>query len=289
MMMIVLTFDQNNPPYSRQKFIELETQFDIARIDFCDIPDHVVVDYLPSSVKSIYIDSSPNITFAVSFPNVRTVDIRGEFIAFDDAMFRLGWCFLASDNPIQPGQIKLRHTDVLLIYRTVLHVDSLRNAHAQKIVLRFCRSISSSTIVVPVIANGVSVLTVHSDATTLPEIVHLASIPDSLTHIRVPENDLSMQALEMLHSHNQRLRYTFGPNAVQTHLIHYNRRRYDPDDVAPQNFTQENAKRDLYAHRIHLDLTRKFGDAAANQILQNVYGSYYKAAKFGTTLGKSQN
>lgn len=284
---MILTFDENNP-YSRQLLMELETQSEITRVNFYNIPDHVVVDHLPSSVKAIALSRSPNITFAVLFPSVEFVFIKGELIAFDDAMFHLQWCSLTPTVPLLPGQITLRHTDRLIINDAVLHVDSLRDAHAHEIVLRLCRE---STIV-PAIADGVNVLTVHIDydfgVDTPPGTVHLTSIPDSLTDIRVPENDLSTLSLEMLHSHNQRLRYIDGPNAIQTRLIYFHRRRCDVDHGAPQDFTREDGMRDFYAHRTLVDLTRKFGDVVANQILQNVYGDYYREAKFGTALGGSQ-
>lgn len=273
--MMIITFDQNNP-YSSQLLTEWQTQFVITRVNFHDIPDPVVVDHIPSSVKAIALKNSPNITFAALFPDVKIVDIKGDFTAFDDAMFHLQYCFLALDNPLVPGQITLRHTDRLVIYNAALHVDSLRDARAHSIVLRLHREFT----IVPVIADGVNALIVHTDW-DLNVDVHLTSIPDSLTHIQVLEKNLSTQALEMIHSHNQRLRYVGGPNAVQVHVSYAN-------DVAPQDFTQENRKRDFYAHRIHVDLTQKFGDMAANEILQNVYGTHYKEAKFGTTLGGSQ-
>lgn len=87
---MILTFDENNP-YSSQNMIEVETQFQKTRVDFCNIADPVAVDHLPSSVRTIVLDLSPNITFAVLFSHVAIVDIKGEFIAFDDAMFRLRW------------------------------------------------------------------------------------------------------------------------------------------------------------------------------------------------------
>ena len=284
---MALHFSSENP-YSRQNVMDAEAQFEVRHIYLQGIVEPTVEDYLPPSVHSITIDCSPNVTFSVPFPDVHYVTMLGAHIAFDDAMFQLQLCQITSsdfaDKPyvyLEPGQLKLRNTEILSIRNAVLHADSLRDAHVETISLRFCQDDRPISMIVPVIADGVDLLTVHA-ALAAPGGIHLASVPDSLTKLRIPQNELSVPAMEMLHVHNQRLRYMHGPNAAQSQLLTYNRDLFNFYEAEPVDFTQENADRDLNVQRIREALVQKFGDSGANQILQNMYGEHYgQAPRFG--------
>ena len=285
----MIRYDQNNP-YSRNSMLELETQFEVRRVEFVNVQEPTVVDYLSPSVTVIMIDTSPNVTFSVSFPNVKRMHVTGRSITFEDDMFpHLNNCsigpsqYYEDTDPrvfLEPGQLKLRNTNKLVIYSAVMHADSLRDAHVHQIVLLSCQDSRPIPMIVPVIADGVTVLTVQPTLAT-PGGVHLASIPETLINLQVPQNDLSSSTIENIHVHNQRLRYLHGPNAIQTRLINYDRVLENYEDIQPQDFTQENADRDLNVQRIREALVQQFGDLAANQMLQNLFGEHYGQAAYG--------
>jgi hypothetical protein len=282
-------YNQDNP-YSRNSMLELETQFEVRMVEFVNVREPTVVDYLSPSVTMIMIDTSPNVTFSVPFPNVNRIHVFGESITFKDDMFPLlGNCVIGpsqhnEDNDprvfLEPGQLKLRNTNKLVMHNAVMHADSLRDAHVHQIMLLSCQDSRPIPMIVPVIADGVTVLNVHPTLAT-PGGVHLTSIPNTLRYLQVPQNDLNSSTIENLHVHNQRLRYLHGPNAIQTRLVNYDRRLQNYDDTQPEDFAQENADRDLNVQRIRETLVQRFGDFAANEILQNMYGEHYGQAANG--------
>jgi hypothetical protein len=128
-----------------------------------------------------------------------------------------------SDNTsiyLSPGQVKLLYTQTFHIRNAVLHVDFLRDVRVKSIIICSTQIPQPETVFVPAIALGVIKLTIQTPE-ELRILVHMTSIPDPMTSLLVSEKGLSEQAVEMIHSHNQRHRYMFGPTANQVQLFYH--------------------------------------------------------------------
>jgi hypothetical protein len=137
-----------NDSYSRQSMMDLETQFPIYRIEFQNVQEHTVVDYLSPSVTIVVIDTSSNVIFSVPFPHVKRIHVFGQSITFKDDMFHLIECRIGPSayyediDPrvfLEPGQLRLRNTKTLTVFNAVLHADSLRDAHVERVKLHSCQ------------------------------------------------------------------------------------------------------------------------------------------------------
>ena len=262
----------------------------IYGIEFCDISDSIEVYNVPACHVSIC--NSPNIIFMT--PNDKVKSLRAmESLKFDDEMFPNLSCLTIGGSRylemmnnlmhLNPGQLRLRNVRSLQMCNAILHVDSLRDAHVKIMYMSYTQipQLDTTNVLIPVLPPGFSKLIIQT-VEDVRLLVCMTSIPDSMRSLVLPFGFLSEQAVELLHSHNQRLRYLFGPTTKQLRLFYDNQR--GGDNLSPQNFTKTNDIRDRVADYTQSLARRILGDSAASLVLQYVYGDYYILAKFGTAL-----
>jgi hypothetical protein len=263
------------------------------RIEFCDISESIKVYDMPA--YHILLCNSPNVIFMTPNPRVKGCIVL-ESYQFDDEMFpNLNHLTIGGNRDmemptlmhhINPGQLKLRNARKITTCNAIFHVDSLRESRVEYINMSYTQrpQLDSINVFVPVLPSGFSELIIHT-VENVRILVYMTSIPDSMTLLVLPYGFLSEQAAELLHSHNQRLRYMFGPTTKQVELV-YDDQRGD-DNIPPQDFTKTNKIRDRVADYTQSLARRILGDSAASLVLQYVYGDYYILAKFGTALEKA--
>ena len=301
----IITFDEYQP-YSRSV---LEARQDLLTVIFSGIAN-TVVDYLPSSIIELQLYDSENVTFScdenisldigqiiiknshnvtfncnivvdfVMLYGVSSFNDHGILSAIDMYMdFNIQLSDFQS-RYLHANQLTLRNTNRLRIRHRKLDVDSLRNINVTEMRLTKCTSYNDGAFILPRLAN-VQRLTIIPEG-RIPGDIHLTNIPESLQILRVPWGELSDQALDMIHSHTQRLRYINGQNSVTLQVIEIEAEYDDSDDEELQDFTNENRRRDTMADEIEREVNELVLPAPLHsQIMQYVYGDHYSQPRNG--------
>jgi hypothetical protein len=268
-----ITFTAEHPWFANQREAEMSEHTEMT---FKNIHQEVAINYMPSTVFSVSLYDSPNVTFLQNFPNVTTVSCTGK-IRFNDNMFKnLDMCYIDSDldeTIVDAGQLTIKNAKKILFFpNCTLLPNSLNNVHAKEMQI-------SSASVIPKIADGVEILIIRPRE----RLIQLPNIPNTLVKLYVPRNKLSEVSQNMIHDRNQKYRYlqssAIGPAAQQVDLYEYDSKLTRTNMLKLTNktdFTSKNLIRDKEAYRLRLNLHSKYTTRVANNILQFIYGDHYR-------------
>lgn len=265
-------------PYSREVIDNGGLGY--LRVVFGYTYDAVVVDHLP--VWYMRIINSPNLTFqrgeyGQTFM-VKTVTISGPgMAAFNDEPFRLQSLSI-SDVYLAPNQLTLRTTPDLFLSYVDLRLESLSDADVINIRFDQCIMEDLPGFIIPRLLGRVQTITVRYTVGG----IHFTNIPDSLQSITVPKGELSAEALEMIHTHTQRLRYIYGRSSLRVIEMDF------AGNAIEMDFTLENFNRDEVATQVEERLKRYLPSPLNNQIMQDAYGTHYEKPRFGGARSRSR-